>query len=52
MLDVGKLIDMQSTSVEEASQNVNDYFSNLVRTYPDQWMGWQNLLSRWNMARI
>jgi len=51
-LDVGELIDLQSTSIEEASQRVNDYFSNLVRTYPDQWMGWQNLLTRWDMAPI
>jgi hypothetical protein len=51
-LDIGELIDLQSTSIEEAGQRVNDYFSNLVRTYPDQWMGWQNLLTRWNMARI
>jgi lauroyl/myristoyl acyltransferase len=52
MLDIGELIDLRSTSIEEAGQRVNDYFSSLVRTYPDQWMGWQNLLTRWNMARI
>lgn len=51
MLDIGELIDLQSTSIEDAGRRVNDYFSNMVRTHPDQWMGWQNLLTRWSMAR-
>lgn len=50
MLEIGDLIDLSSTSIEAASQGVNDYFSDLVRTYPGQWMGWPNLLARWRMA--
>jgi lauroyl/myristoyl acyltransferase len=50
ILDIGAPIDLQSVSIEEASRQVNDYFSNLARAYPDQWMGWQNLLVRWNLA--
>ena len=50
VLDIGGMIDLQSTSIEAASRQVNNYFSNLVRAYPGQWMGWQNLLARWSMA--
>lgn len=50
VLEVGDLIDMRSTPAVEASQQVNDYFSDLVRAYPGQWMGWPNLLARWRMA--
>ena len=50
LLEIGELIDLPSTSIEAASQGVNDYFSALVRSYPGQWMGWPNLLARWRMA--
>jgi len=51
LLEIGNLIDLPSTSIEAASQSVNDYFSDLIRTYPGQWMGWPNLLARWQVAR-
>jgi len=50
LLEIGNLIDLPSTSIEAASQSVNDYFSDLIRTYPGQWMGWPNLLARWQLA--
>ncbi|MBE1160274.1 hypothetical protein [Dyella acidiphila] len=50
VLDIGEALDLRSLSGEQASQRVNDYFSQLVRSYPGQWMGWSNLWARWNMA--
>ncbi len=49
-LDIGEMIDLRSISIEEASRRVNDYFSGLVRSHPEQWMGWQNLRTRWDRA--
>jgi hypothetical protein len=51
-LDVGEMVDLQTQSIDAASQRINDYFSNLARVYPDQWMGWQNLWMRWNKANL
>lgn len=51
-LDIGNLIDMRETTAESASRSVNDYFTKLVTAHAEQWMGWPNLLARWELPEL
>jgi len=51
-LKIGPVADMKVMSVDQTSSAVNGFFSELVRDHPEQWMGWPNLLTRWNQIQL